>query len=46
MSFGTSLRYNDFMRNIDQIFVALGTDNGLLPASIQQEISLKWGFYN
>ena len=31
MSFGTSLRYNDFMRNIDQIFVALGTDNGLLP---------------
>ena len=31
MSFGTSLRYNDFMKNIDQIFVALGTDNGLLP---------------
>ena len=31
ISFGASLRYNDFMKNIDQIFVALGTDNGLLP---------------
>ena len=31
ISIGASFRYNDFMSNIDQVFVDLGADDGLIP---------------